>query len=62
MDEDVAPTVVRSVLKYTAATTTPPEPAPEERELQPDEKQRYFPVVDVNQDEEETRALEWKIL
>ncbi|OWZ12211.1 hypothetical protein PHMEG_00014665 [Phytophthora megakarya] len=39
-----------------------PEPAPEERDLQPDEEQRCFPGVDVIQDQEEACTLEWKIL
>lgn len=62
MDEDVAPTGVRSVLTYSAATTTQPEPASEKKELQPDEEQRCFPDIDVAQDRDEARALEWEIL
>ncbi|KAE9060158.1 hypothetical protein PF006_g31717, partial [Phytophthora fragariae] len=59
MDEDVVPPGVRSVLAYAAATTIHPEPTPAEEELQPDEEQRCFPDIDVTQDREEARALEW---
>ncbi|POM78824.1 Hypothetical protein PHPALM_3602 [Phytophthora palmivora] len=61
MDEDAAMTGVCRVLAY-GATANYPEPTPEEKVLQSDEDLHCFPEVHINQDQEKTRAQEWKIL
>ncbi|KAG3025746.1 hypothetical protein PC128_g21440 [Phytophthora cactorum] len=45
-----------------AKTTTEPTQTPEDEEIRPEESQSCFPEVDIHQDCEEARALEWSIL
>ncbi|OWY99768.1 hypothetical protein PHMEG_00029175 [Phytophthora megakarya] len=62
MDEAVPTSGVRNVLSYAVASFSHIEATPEEQELQPEEEQRYFPDVDIDQDCEEARTQEWSIL
>ncbi|KAG3112223.1 hypothetical protein PI124_g10790 [Phytophthora idaei] len=61
MDEPATMGDMCGVLSY-ATTTTEPTQTPEEEELRPKESQSCFPEVDIHQDREEARALEWSIL